>query len=51
MLKPGETRMFRFRLSPWRDLSYRDEDGNKVLETGDYYIIVRDRKVKLTLTD
>lgn len=50
-LKPGETRMFRFRLNPWRDLSYRDEDGNRILEGGDYYIIVKDRKIKLTLTD
>lgn len=50
-LKPGETRTFRFRLSPWRDLSYRDENGYRVLEAGDYYVMVGNRRVKLTATD
>lgn len=50
-LKPGETRVFRFRLNPWKDLSYRDEDGNKVLEAGDYYVTVKDRRLKLALKD
>lgn len=50
-LKPGETRIFRFRLNPRKDLSYRDEDGNSILEAGDYYIMVKDQKVKLTLKE
>lgn len=48
-LKPGETRIFRFQLNPRQDLSYRDEDGNRILEAGDYY--VKDQRVKLTLKD
>lgn len=51
MLKPGETQTFRFHLNPQRDLSYRDENGNQVLETGDYYIIVKEQKIKLTVTE
>lgn len=50
-LKPDETRTFRFRINPWRDLSYRDENGNRVLESGDYYVIVKDQRIKLTLKD
>lgn len=51
LLKPAETRMFRFVVNPQRDLSYRDEDGNRILETGDYYIMVKDKRIKLMLTD
>ena len=50
-LKPGETRIFRFHLNPRQDLSYRDEDGNRILEAGDYYVMVKDQRVKLTLKD
>lgn len=50
-LKPGETRTFRFRINPWRDFSYRDENGNRVLESGDYYVIVKDQRITLTLKD
>lgn len=50
-LKPGETRTFRFRLNPWKDLSYRDEDGNPILESGDYYVMVKNQRIKLTLKD
>ena len=34
-----------------RDLSFTDGDGNRFLEPGDYFILVKDKKVKLTLTD
>lgn len=50
-LRPGETRTFRFQLNPWQDLSYRDENGNRILEAGDYYVMVKDQRVKLTLKD
>lgn len=49
-LKPGETSIFRFRLNPRRDLSYRDANGNQIVETGDYHIMVKDQKLKLTVT-
>lgn len=50
-LKPGETRVFRFKINPWNDLSYRDENGNPILEAGDYYVMVKDQRIKLTLKD
>lgn len=50
-LKPGETAVYQFTLNPWRDLSFRDEDGNRVLEGGDYYIQVKDKQLKLKLIE
>ena len=47
----GETRTFRFEIDPEKDLSFTDGDGNRFLEPGDYFILVKDKKVKLTLTD
>ncbi len=50
-IRCGETHLFRFEIDPERDLSFTDGDGRRFLETGDYYVIVKDRKVKLTLTE
>lgn len=50
-IRRGETRTFRFEIDPERDLSFTDGDGKRFLEAGDYYILVKDKKVKLTLTD
>lgn len=50
-IRRGETHMFRFEIDPERDLSFTDGDGKRFLEAGDYYILVKDKKVKLTLTD
>lgn len=50
-IRRGETRTFRFEIDPERDLSFTDGDGVRFLEAGDYYILVKDKKVKLTLTD
>ena len=50
-IRRGETRTFRFEIDPERDLSFTDGDGNRFLEPGDYFILVKDKKVKLTLTD
>lgn len=50
-IRRGETRTFRFEIDPERDLSFTDGDGERFLEAGDYYILVKDKKVKLTLTD
>ena len=47
VIPAGETRVFRFRIDPARDLSFVDSDGNRFLEPGDYYIMVKDRKVRL----
>lgn len=48
-LKAGESHTFRFEIDPMRDLSFVDTDGHRFLETGDYYIQVKDRKVKLEI--
>ena len=50
-IRRGETRTFRFEIDPEKDLSFTDGDGNRFLEPGDYFILVKDKKVKLTLTD
>ena len=50
-IRCGETHLFRFEIDPERDLSFTDGDGRRFLETGDYYVIVKDRKVKLTLAE
>mgnify|MGYP002749864315 CR=1 FL=1 len=50
-IRRGETRTFRFEIDPEKDLSFTDDDGNRFLEPGDYFILVKDKKVKLTLTD
>lgn len=50
-IRRGETHTFRFEIDPERDLSFTDGDGKRFLEAGDYYILVKDKKVKLTLTD
>lgn len=50
-IRCGETHLFRFEIDPERDLSFTDGDGRRFLEPGDYYVIVKDRKVKLTLTE
>ena len=49
MIKAGETIVFQFEIDPERDLSFVDEKGNKFLETGDYYVIVKDKKIKIEL--
>lgn len=50
-LKPGETKVFTFEVIPMRDLSFVNEDGERFLEKGVYYIQVKDKKLKIELTD
>ena len=49
MIPAGESCTFEFEIDPMRDLSYVDWKGDRILEPGDYYIIVNGRKVRLTL--
>lgn len=51
MIKKGTTQVYQFEVNPERDWSYIDENGNRFLETGDYYILVKDKKVKVELID
>jgi beta-glucosidase len=50
-IKVGETKIFRFEVDLNRDFSYVDETGKKILESGDFYIIVKDKKIKIELVD
>lgn len=50
-IKPGETVSYKFEIDPSRDLGFVDSKGEKFLETGDYYIIVNDQKLKIELTN
>ena len=43
----GETRTFRFEINPMRDLGFVDSDGNRFLESGEYYVIVNGQKACL----
>lgn len=49
MIKAGDSRIFTFHIDPMRDLSYIDSDGNRFLEKGDYYITVKDQKLKIII--
>lgn len=51
MLRSGESGLFIFEIDPERDLSFVDSDGNRFLESGDYYVQVKDKRLKLTLVD
>lgn len=51
LLKSGEEYTFTFEIDPMRDLSFVDSEGNRFIEPGDFYIIVKDRKVKITLVE
>ncbi len=50
-LAPGAKATYTFEIDPMRDLSYVDSDGKKFLETGDYYVIVNNQKVKFEVTE
>jgi len=47
----GGSRTFSFEIDPLRDLGFVDRDGRRFVEPGDYFIIVGDRRVKITLTE
>lgn len=51
MIKRGETKNFRFNVDLVQDLGFIDETGKRFLESGDYYIIVKDKKVKIEVED
>lgn len=51
VIKTGETKVFRFDIDFERDFSYVDENGKGFLESGEFYILVKDRKIKIELVD
>lgn len=48
-IKAGGKETFTFTIVPRRDLSYRDEQGDIVLEPGDFHIFVKDKKLTINL--
>ncbi len=50
-LKVGEKMTFKFEIDPMRDLSFPDANGNRVLESGDFYISINNQKIKFELVD
>lgn len=48
-IRKGTTETFFFNLVPEDNLSYVNDKGEKILESGDYYIMVKDKKIKITL--
>ena len=51
MINGGETVEFCFEIDPKRDLSFLDSRGEMRLEAGDFYIMVNDMRIKITLVD
>ena len=49
MIRKGESRTFTFEIDPERDLSFIGPDGERFLEKGDYYIIVQDQRVRISI--
>lgn len=45
-IKAGESETFSFEIEPWRDLSYTDHEGNRILEDGEYNIIVNGQSIE-----
>ena len=50
-IEAGTCRTFYFELIPERDLSFVNAQGERFLETGTYYVMVKDKKIKLELID
>lgn len=51
MIEKGNTTIYRFEVNPEKDLSFVDAEGTRFLESGDYYIQVKDKKIKFELVD
>lgn len=51
LIKPGESKVFIFEIEPLRDLSFVDGDGKQFLESGDYFIYVKDKAIKIEIED
>ena len=50
-IKPSENAVFRFEIDPVRDLSYTNEKGDRLLETGEFFVIVNDQRVKFEVIE
>ena len=50
-IKVGETKTFRFDIDLERDFGFVNEDGKRILEAGEYHILVQGQTVKIELID
>lgn len=50
-LKAGENSIFKFIIDPMRDLSFPDANGVRHLESGDFYLMINQQKIKFELID
>jgi beta-glucosidase len=48
-LQPGEQMLFKFEIDPMRDLSFPNSNGTRILETGDYYLMIGQQKIKFEI--
>lgn len=46
LIRAGETVTYKFEIDPEKDLSYRNSEGNIILEEGDFYLIVNKQKIR-----
>lgn len=49
LIKVGESKIFKFNIDLDRDFAFVNSRGEKLLEDGDFYVIVQDQKVKVVL--
>lgn len=47
----GSKTIFRFTIDPDRDLSFSNADGKKILESGNYAVMVNNQKINFTIKD
>jgi beta-glucosidase len=50
-IKTGEKMVFKFEIDPIRDLSFPDGAGKRLLEAGEFFLMVNNQKVKFELMD
>lgn len=50
-IKAGEKVLYTFQIDPVKDLSFIDSTGKRILEAGDFYLLVNNQKVKFEVTD
>lgn len=48
-VKSGESEKFTFEINPMKDLSFVDRDGERILEAGEFNILVGDESIRITL--
>ncbi len=50
LIKKGETLTFRFDIDIKKDFGFVNARGEKFIEEGDYYVIVKDKKIKIEVS-